>query len=212
MGRTGGRAVKSVTAAADGAYSGMRSLSEVTEQARVIRAMRQASIAEAEADCVYASTRRGEVTRFPITGRTKTLIRFGDRYVKRDYFDRHHYAYVSDHPAEWQYVYASPGLAEALAGEGLPDRLPDWRDEEDKARDHRALMRRWYEMLHEQVDRLAGMWEDYDPCYRGFITEDEAVVIHARIDEEVKAEGYWDDGLPACWWRDEHRATLRQAS
>jgi hypothetical protein len=145
------------------------------------------------------------VTRFPVTGRTKTLIRFGHWYVKRDYFDRHHYAYVSDHPAEWQYVYASPGLAEALAGEGLPDSLPDWRDEDDKARDHRRDMRCWYRMLHENVDQLSGVWSDYDDRWGAFIADDEAVVIHGRIDDEVKTLGYWDDDLPAHWWRDESR-------
>jgi hypothetical protein len=185
----------------------MRSLSGVLDETRVIRTMRAASLAEAAADCLYVSTRGGPVTAIPVTRRTDKRVCFGDRwYVRREFLELHHYAYVSDHPDEWEYVYTSPGLAEALAGATLPDKLPDWRDEEDKARDHRATMRIGYAMFHEHVDQMQ------DDCWFGagrFVTDEEATAIHARIDDAVKADGYWDDDLPACWWRDEHRAALR---
>lgn len=191
-------------------YSGMRSLSGVLDETRVIRAMQAASLAEAAANCVYTSTSGGQVTRHPVTRRTNRRIYFDDgRHVSREHIERDGYAcpntlWINGCPDGLRYVYASPGLAEALAGEGLPHTLPDWRDEEDKARDNRAAMRCSYRMWHNHVDQLRD--------WPRVITDEEAAVIHARIDDVVRADGYWDDDLPACWWRDEHRATLRQAS
>jgi hypothetical protein len=201
--------VKGATAASEATCSGMRSLSSVLESQRVIRAARAASLTEAAADCVYTSTAAEKVTSHPIDRRTAKRVYFdGGRYVSLERLERDRCVYFTDGPrAEWCYVYSSPGLAEAMAGEGLPTRLPDWRDEEDKARDMRAVLRLWYRTLHEDVDRLGGTWENYDPRWRGFITEDEAALIHGRIDGEVKAQGYWDDDLPAQWWRDEPRKT-----
>ena len=70
-------------------------------------------------------------------------------------------------------------------------------------------MRIWYGSLHEYVDQLSGMWGDYEARWGAvFITEDESAVIHGRIDDEVKAQGYWDNDLPAHWWREHHQAGL----
>jgi hypothetical protein len=197
--------------AATADYSGIRSLSGVLESQQVIRKMREASLAEAAADCVYASTSGGRVTAFPIARHTNTRVYFGDRwYVRREFLEQRHYAYVPDHPDDWEYVYASPGLAEALAGAALPDKLPDWRDEDDKARDQRETMRFCYRRYHEAVDELQQTWFGLE-----FITGEEAAAIHVRIDAAVKERGYWDDDLPAHWWRDESRQEYerrRQAS
>jgi len=43
------------------------------------------------------------------------------------------------------------------------------------------------------------------------MTDGEAAVIHGRIDDEVKALGYWDDDLSAHWWRDDPRQRYEQA-
>jgi hypothetical protein len=183
------------------AYSGIRSLSGILDETRVIRALRTASLAEAAADCLYTSTRGGQVTAVPVTRRTDKRVYFGSgQYVNREVLDREGYAYFGGgYLQAGQYIYASPGLAEALAGEGLPHTLPDWRDEEDKARDHRAVMRCSYRMWHDRLDQLRD--------WARVITDEEAAVIHARIDDAIKADGYWDDDLPAYWWRDEHGLT-----
>lgn len=190
-------------AAAGTACSGMRSLTNVMESQRVIRAARTASLAEAAADCVYTSTAGGQVTSHPIDRRTERRVYFnGGRYVSLERLERDRCVYCTDGQlAEWFYVYASPGLAEALAGEGLPDKLPDWRDEEDKARDHRRDMRIGFSLFHDYVDRLHTDWLTGS----GYVTDEEAAAIHARIDDQVRAFGYWDDDLPAHWWRDDPR-------
>jgi hypothetical protein len=78
MGRTGRRAaVNAVTAAAQPAYSGMRSLSRVLDETRVIRAMRAASLAEAsepEPEHLYSVGKDGVVVAHPVTRKTDKTI------------------------------------------------------------------------------------------------------------------------------------------
>jgi hypothetical protein len=191
-------------------YTVTRPLPEVLEHNRVMRAARAASLAEDAADCLYAVT-DGKVVRIPVDRRTRTQIKFrfashvsaeqrehtvDRRRVEQDGFTQ--YGYLPDSIAG-KCLYATPGLAEALLGELLPP-VPkyDWREPEDKARDDRAVMRNAiYRVYHAQVDRMSG------GAWPSFITREEAAAIHARIDAEVRAQGYWDDDLPAQWWRDE---------
>ena len=189
------------------AFTGSRPLSDVLEHNRVMRVARAASLAEEAANCLYA-VENGSVIEIPIDRRTPKQIKFryasdvSDRLtehtVSREQIERDGftwYGYLPDSIAG-HCLYATPGLAEALLGEGLPPlNVPDWRDEADKARDHRAVMRACYRMDHEHVDQLRHAW------WHEFITSEEAAVIHARIDAAVKAAGYWDDDLPAEWWR-----------
>jgi hypothetical protein len=183
------------------AFTGTRPLSEMLEQNRVMRAAKAASLAE-PASCLYASGPGGQVTELPITRHTPKQIHFGKgHYVSRAHIETEGCACVHGWPTgEWMWVYATRGLAEALAGEPLP-RVPDhdWRDEHDKARDHRSEIRIGYAMYHVHADRLRE-WNPWDGDV-AFLTEDEAQTIHDRIDAAIKADGYWDDDLPAQWWR-----------
>jgi hypothetical protein len=196
------------------AFTGTRPLSEVLEHNRVMRAAKAASLAEPAADCLYAVA-DGQVITIPIARRTPKQVKFRfanwrsdeiwEHTVDRDRLEREgcvQYGYLPE-TITGHCLYATPGLAEALLGEPLPPlNVPDWRDEHDKARDERRTMRAWYEMLHEDVDLLNG----WDKCTAqgglcSFLTAEEAAVIHDRIDAGVKADGYWDDDLPAQWWR-----------
>lgn len=182
------------------AFTGTRPLSDVLEHTRIVRAARDASLTDAAADCLYAVT-DGHVTTIPVTRRTPKRIKFQvagrEHTINRDHLENGGYVEDGDLPASitGRCLYASPGLAEALLGEPLP-RIPDydWRDAADKARDNRRAMRHaCYGRYHEQVDEMQSVW--------GVITAEEAAAIHDRIDAAVKADGYWDDGLPAQWWR-----------
>lgn len=190
--------------------TGMRSLSEVLDGRKRILPYgddHALAVALGFPNVVYAA-RDGKVIELPVTRRSEKRVYLGDSYVKRDQLEGTGAAFCQGWPRDKpDYVYATRGLAAALLGEWLPSLPPAPLDAEDAAkqaeqdrRELRRVLRFGYERAHDAVDELGR--EQY-------ITGEQAARLHADIDARCKADGYWDDGLPECWWLPEVKYSCR---